>query len=99
MALFGDADTDAVLARFERYGVSTGALKAGRDGSWLLGDVPALVSVEPVERVVDTTAAGDSFNGGFLAALMRGAGPEDCARAAHEIAREVIQTSGAIIPR
>ena len=32
MALFGDADTGAVLARFADYGVVSGALKAGETG-------------------------------------------------------------------
>ncbi|MBB3988245.1 2-dehydro-3-deoxygluconokinase [Sagittula marina] len=97
-ALFGDASRDAVLKRFIDYGVGGGALKAGAEGAFLLGDASGQVPTPPVARVVDTTAAGDSFNAGFLAAALRGAAPEDCARAGHALAGKVIQHRGAILP-
>jgi ribokinase len=40
---------------------------------------PAWVDDVPVD-VVDTTAAGDAFNGAFVCALGRGASPEDAVR-------------------
>jgi 2-dehydro-3-deoxygluconokinase len=49
--------------------------------------------------VVDTTAAGDSFNGGYLGALVLGATPLDAAKAGHAFARAVVQHRGAIVPR
>ena len=66
MALFGDADADAVLSRLEHWGVPYGALKRGGQGPLPihvpLADSPAY---RLVKEVVDTTAAGDSFVGGF----------------------------------
>jgi 2-dehydro-3-deoxygluconokinase len=50
-------------------------------------------------RPVDTTAAGDSFNAGYLAARIGGASPIDAARAGHRLAGIVIMTPGAIIAR
>ena len=49
--------------------------------------------------VVDTSGAGDSFNGAYLAARLGGAGPEDAARAGLAMAAKVVALPGAIIPR
>ena len=56
------------------------------------------LSVTPVTKVVDTTAAGDSFNGSFLAARAMGKTVRDSLTFAAAIAAEVIQHRGAVIP-
>jgi 2-dehydro-3-deoxygluconokinase len=48
--------------------------------------------------VVDTTAAGDAFNGGYLAARLRGAAPLAAAHAGNALAAEVVATPGALLP-
>jgi 2-dehydro-3-deoxygluconokinase len=48
---------------------------------------------------VDTTAAGDSFNAGYLAARINGAMPRDAAAAGHRLAGAVIMAPGAVIPK
>jgi len=96
--LFGDADTAAVLKRFATYNVSAGALKCGTDGAYILGGPDKKVPVQPVLNVVDTTAAGDSFNGGFLSGFVAGRSSEDCVQAGQRIARHVIQHRGGIVP-
>jgi len=53
---------------------------------------------EPVARVVDTTAAGDSFAGAYLAARLAGAPPSEAARHGNRLAARVVQHRGAIIP-
>lgn len=57
------------------------------------------VKAEPVGRVVDTTAAGDSFAAAYLAMRLNGAAPVDAARAGHRLAGAVVGHRGAIIPR
>jgi len=47
--------------------------------------------------VVDTTAAGDSFAGAYLAARLTGARAADAASAGARLAARVIQHPGAII--
>jgi 2-dehydro-3-deoxygluconokinase len=50
-------------------------------------------------KVVDATAAGDSFNAGFLAATLRGEDALEAARLGHRCAAIVIGHHGAIVPR
>ncbi|WP_443040982.1 carbohydrate kinase family protein [Streptomyces sp. AHA2] len=54
--------------------------KQGCEGALVAraGEVTARVPAVPVTPL-DTTGAGDAFTGGFLAALLAGAGPEDAA--------------------
>ncbi|MBV1900157.1 MAG: sugar kinase [Kordiimonadaceae bacterium] len=52
-----------------------------------------------VERPVDTTGAGDSFNAGLLTGLLKGCMVSESIELGHSIACEVIMSSGAITPR
>jgi 2-dehydro-3-deoxygluconokinase len=57
------------------------------------------VEAEPVSRVVDTTAAGDSFAAAYLAARFARCSPIEAARAGHRLAGAVVGQRGAIITR
>jgi 2-dehydro-3-deoxygluconokinase len=57
--------------------------------------VPAPEVVAPV----DTTAAGDGFNAGYLAARLNGIDVAQAASAAHRLAGDVIRHTGALVPR
>lgn len=59
------------------------------------GDERASVPAEPIERLVDTTGAGDLFAAGFLAGQARGLGLERSLRLGAIAAAEVIQHYGA----
>jgi ribokinase len=64
-----------------KRGVGTALITLGSQGALLHGqDVSLHIPVFKAGRVVDTTGAGDAFNGGFAAALARGATPEEAAR-------------------
>lgn len=98
MALFGDRDADAVLARLRSWGCREGALKCGAAGPVPLdpsGAVP--VGLERAERVVDTTAAGDGFNAGWLAARLAGGTGEAAMVLGHRVALRVVAQAGAIV--
>jgi len=56
------------------------------------------LSMEKATAIVDTTAAGDSFNAGYIAARSRGDDPIDAVKQGHKLACTVIGHSGAIIP-
>jgi 2-dehydro-3-deoxygluconokinase len=58
-----------------------------------------VVAAKLVARVVDTTAAGDSFAAAYLASRLAGADPVTAAEAGHTLAGVVVSHPGAIIPR
>ncbi|KAA0945822.1 sugar kinase [Pseudomonas sp. ANT_H14] len=97
-ALFGYEDSEQVFAAYPAIGEVV--LKRGADECLIRCDgerftVPALV----VEKVVDTTAAGDSFSAAYLASRLKGGTPQQAALAGHRLASRVIQVPGALIPR
>ena len=91
-----EEDTGEVIQRFIRSG-KQGALKRGATGPISLG---CLVEQDysPASHVLDTTAAGDSFNGAYLGAIFSGASQADALRQGHDCARHVVQYHGAIVP-
>ena len=98
MALFGDATEAAVLNRLAGYGLTSGALKRGAAGPLAL-DGSAAGPFAPAPRVIDSTAAGDSFNGGYLGARLTGATEAGALAAGHALAARVVGAKGAILPR
>jgi 2-dehydro-3-deoxygluconokinase len=98
-ALFGDTGNDGILDRYAKAGVQQGALKCGGDGAIALDGSGTHRPASPSVTVVDTTAAGDSFNAGFLAALDRDGDMAACLAEAATLAERVIAVRGAIMPR
>ena len=95
MLLTGTTDLDGAIARLKPL-VSTLIVTRGPAGALAIekgrrAEIPAA----PVERVIDTTGAGDLFAAGFLAARCRARPLERCLEAGTLAAAEVISHFGA----
>jgi sugar/nucleoside kinase (ribokinase family) len=95
LSLYETSDFEAALTQLRKdvkLGVVTrsekGCVVASADG---VNAVPAF----PIEKMVDTTGAGDLFAAGFLFGLVRNAGYENAGRLGALAAAEVIQHIGA----
>ncbi|MCV9879829.1 2-dehydro-3-deoxygluconokinase [Brenneria izbisi] len=100
--LWGEQPVEAVLARTHGFGVAEIVLKRGADSCLVSEHGHALIDVPAVklaqEKVIDTTAAGDSFSAGYLAIRLSGGSAQEAAQRGHLTASTVIQYRGAIIP-
>lgn len=97
--LFGKETPEEVVRRLQSFGVEEVVLKMGANGCLLAKDAELEFVPSKAVVVVDSTAAGDSFNAGFLAAKIAGIDSHNAALMAHDLASTVIQHRGAIIPR
>jgi 2-dehydro-3-deoxygluconokinase len=98
-ALFGDASPEETAARLVAAGVKEIVVKNG-EGPALVhaDDLRTAVPAVHVAKPVDTTGAGDSFNGSYLAARLSGIAPAQAAEHAHRVAAAVVQVKGALAP-
>ena len=94
-SLYQTSDFDTALKQLQKdikLGIVTrsekGCVVASKDG---VVSVPA----SPIQKLVDTTGAGDLFAAGFLFGLVRNAGFENCGKLGALAAAEVIQHIGA----
>ena len=98
--LWGDPSPDATIERLQAFGIAEIAIKNGPNSALVAaGGHREFVPVPDVVVPVDTTAAGDSFNAGYMAARLADENPGDAAIAGHRLASEVIRHRGAIMPR
>jgi len=94
-SLYQTADFGAALAALRRD-IATAVVTRSEKGCLVVGpDGTEAVPAFAVERVVDTTGAGDLFAAGFLFGLARGADDRTCGRLGALCAAEVIQHLGA----
>ena len=96
--LYGYNTGEQLIDVIRDLGVSEIVVKMGGAGCLAYCDqVTEYVAANPTDPV-DTTAAGDSFNAGYLSARLQGGNVIDSCNAGHQLASKVIQHRGAIIP-
>ncbi|WP_460274345.1 sugar kinase [Celeribacter sp. ULVN23_4] len=96
---FGDADPGETLDRYLNAGAQTVVVKNG-GGDIVVGHEGRTHRFDGLTRVtpIDTTGAGDSFNGAFIARLAMGASLSDAVATGHRIAMQVVRHRGALMP-
>lgn len=93
-------DELAAIKRFATVSGASVALKLGERGVLLLHEGDMLqVPATRVERIIDTTGAGDGWNAAFLHGLTVQLDIRSAAAAANAYAAEIIGHRGAIAPR
>jgi adenosine kinase len=94
-SLYQSSDFDAAIAAL-RVDIGVAVVTRSEKGCLVVSpEGTEAVPAFPVERVVDTTGAGDLFAAGFLSGLARGADDRTCGRLGAMAAAEVIQHIGA----
>ena len=97
--LFGDTSPANCAKRIADYGVNEVVIKDGANASFcLVNGNQFKVAPRPVENIVDTTGAGDSFNAGYLVGRMAKLNPEAAVILGHHVAGLVICHHGALVP-
>ncbi|RAK67292.1 adenosine kinase [Phenylobacterium kunshanense] len=93
-SLFQTDDFDAALNALRPH-VKIAAVTRSEKGSVIIDHGERLtVAVEPVEKVVDSTGAGDQYAAGFMFGLSRGRPLQQCGKLASLAAAEVISHYG-----
>jgi 2-dehydro-3-deoxygluconokinase len=96
---FGDADKQATMARYHEAGVKQVIVKDGPNPVLFIDEAGNESEFAPTLNAspVDTTAAGDSFNAGFLAAYLGGESMEAAIKAGCDLSYKVVSQRGALV--
>jgi 2-dehydro-3-deoxygluconokinase len=94
--MFGDADVEWMARRLTSLGAAEFAITSEAAGCLVRHGRSEWIEAPRVAQVVDTSGAGDSFNGAYLAARLAGEAPADAARAGLALAAYVVTQAGAI---
>ena len=98
--LFGTANKEACIERLHQCSIEEVVMTDGAESATtLINGRSFSVTPAQAERVVDTTAAGDSFKAAYLAARHTGDTPVVALAKASELSSIVVGYSGAIIPK
>jgi len=98
-AAFGDVSPSATADRYARLGAGEVVVKNGSEAiHWRNLKGAGHWQPPPARLVVDTTAAGDSFNASYLCARLSGADPVAAIVQAADVAVQVIAARGALVP-
>jgi len=100
LLLWGDESIDGAKLRYASFSLRELVLKRGAEDAIIItSDEQLHVPVPPVQGVVDTTGAGDTFNAGYLAARLQGKSATDSAKQGIRSAGIIIRHRGAVIDK
>lgn len=95
---FGDLTIADTIDRYRSYGLNRIIVKNGADDiEGYFDGQPLTVKAATVPQIIDTTGAGDSFNGSFLGHFARTKDAVASAQYASQVAAKTIQHYGALV--
>ena len=98
--LYNQHNATEIADHLEAKGIKEIIIKNGERGVMICIEGERLhIDITPVTEVVDTTSAGDAFNGGYLSARQCGKSVKDAVIYGAKVAACVIQHQGAIVPK
>lgn len=98
--LWGDESISGCKKRYAKFPLRELILKRGAEDAIIFAEGQEIkVPVPPVNNVIDTTGAGDTFNAGYLAGRLREKSIEESARQGIHCAGIIIRHRGAIIDK
>lgn len=98
-ALYGLDTAEECITFCEKFGFEELVMKQGKDAVHIVNSAGHEINeVIASKNVVDTTSAGDAFNGVYIGARLQGKSSKYATRFANYSASKVIETPGAIMP-
>jgi sugar/nucleoside kinase (ribokinase family) len=93
-SLFQATSFDGAFQSFRTWGKTAAITRSAKGSVVVHGGAVHIIDAEPVDRVIDTTGAGDQFAAGFLFGTARGLPLDVCGRLGSIAAAEVISHFG-----
>jgi 2-dehydro-3-deoxygluconokinase len=99
--MFGHQNPEQMVEYFKQYSTNELVIKCGSQGTFVYIDAQQLVHqpFKPAPKQIDSTAAGDSFAGTYLAKRIEGQDPAVALTLAAHVAGQVVQHKGAIMDK
>ena len=98
--LLGDIKAKHIIKKAKKAKVQEIIIKAGKKSViYHNNNQTKKIKIKALDKIVDSTSAGDSFNGGYLASRLNNKSIKESILFASNLASKVIMHKGAIIPK
>jgi len=95
-AIYGISSPDKIIKHFWDMGIPTVIVKQGEKGSTIGYNGEVIHIPACINTIVDTTGAGDTYNGGFLHGISEGYTPFEAAKLACIVSGKQIEGLGSV---
>jgi 2-dehydro-3-deoxygluconokinase len=97
--LFGCASPNDATKRLLAIGISEVVIKNGSKSCLVIcRSCVNCIEITPSTDIEDTTGAGDTFNGGYIGARLKGLTPSDAVSFASKAASQILSIKGGVLP-
>ena len=98
--LFSLSNKNEIIDFYKRFDIDEIIIRRGAE-SCIVSSRGKIISTPacPVDKIIDTSGAGDSFAAGYLSKRLQGCAISESAKYAHNLAAKVISYPGAIIEK